>query len=174
VLGRWTLDLENNRTTLPNLNPTPLRKNTMLTITRVPTVMLLEQMSQSTDDLKAVEAYGASKLMNSESLPGAIMPLYKCAQRSPLALRKRVRSFGDLQSVPDILDYNSTDSADSSSDEDSMNSKSLFDMILLAQVRFLPMSYCRTPFRRTDLCGLYDDAISENLQCLFVFFFDMP
>jgi len=105
----------------------------MLTITRVPTVMLLEQMSQSTDDLKAVEAYGASKLMNSESLPGAIMPLYKCAQRSPLALRKRVRSFGDLQSVPDILDYNSTDSADSSSDEDSMNSKSLFDMILLAQ-----------------------------------------
>lgn len=103
----------------------------MLTITRVPTVMLLEQMSQSTDDLKSV--YGASKLMNSESLPGALMPLYKCAQRIPVALRKRVCSFGDLQSVPDILDYNSTDSADSSSDEDSMNSKSLFDMILLAQ-----------------------------------------
>lgn len=103
----------------------------MLTIHRVPTVMLLEQMSQSCDDFNR-DAYGGSKLMNAEGLPGALLPLYKCAQRSPVLMRKRVRSFGDLQTVPDILDYNSNDS-ESGSEDDATNGKSLFDTILLAQ-----------------------------------------
>mmetsp|Transcript_25081 Transcript_25081/g.54566 ORF Transcript_25081/g.54566 Transcript_25081/m.54566 type:complete len:429 (-) Transcript_25081:233-1519(-) len=112
----------------------------MLTIQRVPTVMLLEQMANSTDDLKNAEGAG-NKLMNAASLPGAILPLYKCSHRSPRnTMRKRTRSFGDLQTVPDILDYLSNDSGSDSVDsgsedslDDSLNTKSLFDTVLLGQ-----------------------------------------
>jgi len=114
--------------------------NNMLTIQRVPTVMLLEQMANSTDDLKNAEGAG-NKLMNAASLPGAILPLYKCSHRSPRnTMRKRTRSFGDLQTVPDILDYLSNDSGSDSVDsgsedslDDSLNTKSLFDTVLLGQ-----------------------------------------
>lgn len=99
--------------------------------------MLLEQMANSNDDLKSA-GEGGPKLMNAASLPGAMLPLYKCSHRSPkTSSRKRVRSFGDLQSVPDILDYlsndSSNDSMDSGSEDDSLNTKSLFDTVLLGQ-----------------------------------------
>lgn len=55
-------------------------------------------------------------------------------------MRKRTRSFGDLQTVPDILDYLSNDSGSDSVDsgsedslDDSLNTKSLFDTVLLGQ-----------------------------------------
>jgi len=97
--------------------------------------MLLEQLASSSDDLK--NEGGGNKLLNAAGLPGAILPLYKCSHRSPSRLmRKRVRSFGDLQTVPDILDHlsdSSNDSMDSGSEDDSLNTKSLFDTVLLGQ-----------------------------------------
>ena len=55
------------------------------------------------------------------------MPLYNFARRYVIK-PKRIRSFGDLSSVPD-----SFGSSDSSSDSDEM-SKSFFDSLLTAQV----------------------------------------
>lgn len=98
--------------------------------------MLMEQMDNN-DDLKNS---GGNQLMNAAGLPGAMLPLYKCSHRrsARTTKSKRVRSFGDLQTVPDILDYLSNDSSnesmDSGSEDDaSINTKSLFDTVLQAQ-----------------------------------------
>lgn len=91
----------------------------MLTIRRVPTVVSLQQ--------EDADPKGCGKdCLGACCIAGSSMPLYNFARRYVIK-PKRIRSFGDLSSVPD-----SFGSSDSSSDSDEM-SKSFFDSLLTAQ-----------------------------------------
>ena len=66
---------------------------------------------------------------------GAKLPMYSFPRRFAIK-PKRVRSFGDLHTVPDL--YENTAAGDGSSDEE--QEKSFLDSLLLAQVGNEPLS----------------------------------
>eukprot|EP00245_Coleochaete_scutata_P001494 TRINITY_DN1182_c1_g1_i2.p1 TRINITY_DN1182_c1_g1~~TRINITY_DN1182_c1_g1_i2.p1 ORF type:complete len:513 (-),score=102.55 TRINITY_DN1182_c1_g1_i2:373-1911(-) len=90
----------------------------MLTIHRVPTLLSLNQ-----DDNTSC----GKKCLNDCCIPGARLPLYAFGRRYCIK-PKRVRSFGDLHTVPDIIDASLSDD---SSDSDS--GKSILDTLILAE-----------------------------------------
>ncbi|KAK3238892.1 Phosphate metabolism transcription protein [Cymbomonas tetramitiformis] len=101
----------------------------MLTITRVPTVLSLNQLDSPEKDAKKADKgnFGLKDIvLNEEGLADARLPLYYFLCRKTSFLSKKVRSFGDLQTVPDI-------DQDSSSGDESDQPRSLFDHTLLAE-----------------------------------------
>lgn len=95
-----------------------------LYISKVPTVISLCQMDED----------GKEKLLNHCDLPGSKLPSMSFTKKDNLGKSKRVRSFGDLQHVPDMDDCSgSSDNMSPSEDEDAMMSRSIFDMTLLAK-----------------------------------------
>mmetsp|Transcript_7457 Transcript_7457/g.45832 ORF Transcript_7457/g.45832 Transcript_7457/m.45832 type:complete len:435 (-) Transcript_7457:1991-3295(-) len=100
------------------------RRSQPLYISKVPTVISLCQMEED----------GKEKLLNHRDLPGSKLPRMSFTKKDNLGKSKRVRSFGDLQHVPDMDDCSgSSDNMSPSEDEDAMMSRSMFDMTLLAK-----------------------------------------
>lgn len=96
-----------------------------LYISKVPTVISLCQLDTDVEK---------EKLLNRHDLPTSRLPRMTFAKRENLGKAKRVRSFGDLQHVPDLDDCSgSLDSMSPSEDEDAVMSRSSFDMTLLAK-----------------------------------------
>lgn len=95
-----------------------------LYISKVPTVMSLCQMDDDTKE----------QLLNHRDLPKSKLPRMTFVKKDNLGKSKRVRSFGDLQHVPDMDDFSgSSDNMSPSEDEDAVMSRSVFDMTLLAK-----------------------------------------
>eukprot|EP00850_Spirogloea_muscicola_P023301 SM000345S12842 [mRNA] locus=s345:39626:42945:- [translate_table: standard] len=95
----------------------------MLTLRRVPTLLSLRQ-----DDLVC-----GKDCLAECCLAGAMLPLYSFARRYSVK-PKRVRSFGDLHTVPDVLHDPDSSSAGGAIDSVAEElEKSLFDTLLLSQ-----------------------------------------
>eukprot|EP00897_Mesotaenium_endlicherianum_P006530 jgi/Mesen1/5905/ME000030S05168 len=94
----------------------------MLTIKRVPSLISMNQINNTACGRDCLGAC---------CIPGSKLPLYSFARRYSIK-PKRVRSFGDLHTVPDMFDSGANAISDGSSDS-SEPEKSFLDALLLAQ-----------------------------------------